>query len=267
MFKKISQNRMYETIVDQIFESIMRGDLKSNDKLPSEHELCGAFGVSRVTIREAIRALEQYGIVEVRQGSLGGSYIKSASLNNITEQIIKIVGMADIIFPHLSEARIGIECAAINQLKRIKVSQEEFSDLENNMADAECFFKQGKDMERLRSNFEFHSKLVAMSKNPIYIVTHNVIVHASIKFFESVHATEAMVIKTLDEHMEMVSYMKKGDFNRVCEICESHIRGVGERIIEKSKGQSKLITPATKYVEAAIPAEGEINNSVTADHK
>ncbi|MHB8828456.1 MAG: FadR/GntR family transcriptional regulator [Syntrophales bacterium] len=256
MFKKISQNRMYETIVDQVFESIMRGDLKPNDKLPSEHELCGVFGVSRVTIREAIRALEQYGIVEVRQGSLGGSYIKSASLNNITEQIIKIVGMADLIFPHLSEARIGIECAAINQLKRIKISQEEFAELENNMADAERFFKQGKEIERLRCNFGFHSKLVAMSKNPIYIVTHNVIVHSSTRFFESVHPTEVMVRKTLDEHREMVRYMKRSDFKRVCEICESHIRGVEERIIEKSKGQSKLLLQQQNYVEAVIPVEG-----------
>ena len=57
MFQKIDQGRIYERIVDQILQSILSDELKPNDKLPSEKELGKIFGVSRGTIREAIRSL------------------------------------------------------------------------------------------------------------------------------------------------------------------------------------------------------------------
>ena len=231
---------MYETIVDQIYEAIMRGDLNHNDKLPCEHKLCEMFGVSRVTVREAVRALEQYGIVEVRQGSLGGAYIKNISLDDITDQVTKIIGMTNITFSNLSEARLGIECAALKQLKNRKLNQKELADLENNILAVENFAKQGNSRERLRANFDFHLKLVALSKNPIYSVMHNAIVHLSYKFFEKVQASELMIQKTINEHRKILNYIKKNDINEACEICEKHIRDVGKRIIEKSKKQSKL---------------------------
>jgi DNA-binding FadR family transcriptional regulator len=240
MFKKVSQSRIYEIIVDQVFESIMRGDLKPDDKLPNEHELSNIFGVSRVTVREAIRALEQYGIIEVRQGSAGGSYVKHLGVDDVSEQIIKVFSMLNTPFPQLSDARMGIEGAVFDQLKKNKVSQEEFLELENNIAKAELFVKQGNSAERMRCNFDFHSKLVALSGNPIYMVVHRVIVFFSHKFFESVQPTEAMMRKTIEGHYEIVNYMKKGDFDRAGEIYKKHIENVSELIIQKSKNQAKL---------------------------
>ncbi len=87
MFKKIKQNRMFEVIVDQVFEAMLRGDLKPNDKLPSEKELGQIFGVSRVTVREAIRSLEQFGAIEVRQGSMGGADSDAAASHPVLHPI------------------------------------------------------------------------------------------------------------------------------------------------------------------------------------
>ena len=52
-------------------QAILRGELKPRAKLPSEFELGKIFGVSRVTVREALRSLKQFGIIEIRQGSQG----------------------------------------------------------------------------------------------------------------------------------------------------------------------------------------------------
>lgn len=240
MFKKVIQTRTSEKIADQIFESIMRGDLKPNDKLPNEHELCNAFGVSRVTVREAIRTLEQFGIVEVRQGSLGGSYIKDIGLDDISEQMIKIFRITSMTFSQLSEARVGIESAAFNQLKLREIGPKEFLALEKTLADAENFARQGKTAERLKSNFDFHVKLVAMSKNPIFIVTYNMVAYFSYQFFKSVEASDQMIQNTFDRHREIVEFMKKRDFDQACEACVKHIEEVAKRIVEKSKYQSNF---------------------------
>jgi DNA-binding GntR family transcriptional regulator len=59
LLKKFSEGPMYVRIVNQLIESILSGELKPKDMLPSKNELGEIFGVSRVTVRKALRSLEQ----------------------------------------------------------------------------------------------------------------------------------------------------------------------------------------------------------------
>ncbi len=61
MFSRVNVDRVSQVIVDQIKLLIREGRLQPGDRLPSERELCQRFGVSRVTVREALRVLEQEG--------------------------------------------------------------------------------------------------------------------------------------------------------------------------------------------------------------
>src|SRR2546430_15110942 len=67
--------RVYEHIVAQIERAIYEGRLAHGDKLPPERQLVREFAASRVAVREALRALEHRGLVEVRQGSAGGDLL------------------------------------------------------------------------------------------------------------------------------------------------------------------------------------------------
>jgi len=58
-----------------IADSIERGDLVPGDKLPAEREFAAAFGVSRMTLRQALAALEQRGVIERSPGRFGGAFI------------------------------------------------------------------------------------------------------------------------------------------------------------------------------------------------
>jgi len=68
MYKVIQSSRLYEQIVQQIEESVTKGSLKEGDKLPAERELALQFGVSRTAVREAIKALQEKGLVEALPG-------------------------------------------------------------------------------------------------------------------------------------------------------------------------------------------------------
>ncbi len=68
MYLPVQPERLYEQIVSQIEQRIVAGDLKAGDQLPSEHELAKQFAVSRTAVREAIRALHEKRLVEVRPG-------------------------------------------------------------------------------------------------------------------------------------------------------------------------------------------------------
>ena len=70
---------LYRQIADRIREQIARGELKPGDALPTESALQTEFGVSRVTVRQALRQLVEQQILESIQGS--GTYVKEERVN------------------------------------------------------------------------------------------------------------------------------------------------------------------------------------------
>lgn len=242
-FKKIQQNRMYESIVNQVLEALLRGDLRPHDKLPSEKELATIFGVSRVTVREAIRSMEQFGVIEVRQGSRGGAYIKEMDLDSVVEQIGNALRMTSINFQNLAEARATLEEIIVRRLIPSKIKKKDFDRLQENVAEAEQKFKENKERERLLENFRFHTILAEITDNPIIILMHKLIVDLSLSFFENVKPSNAMIQKTIGYHREVVALLKEKQFEKASEMCSHHIQEVSKRIVEKSKKQSLLKKP------------------------
>ena len=74
LFQIVRRQHVWSSVVDQIRELIDSGRLKPGDRLPSERQLCTQLGISRVSVREALRVLESVGYVEVRSGS--GAYVR-----------------------------------------------------------------------------------------------------------------------------------------------------------------------------------------------
>lgn len=89
MYLPIQTERLYERIVSQIEQRIEAGTLKVGDQLPSEHELAEQFAVSRTAVREAIKALRQKGLVEIRPGR--GTFITNATMDTIRNSLGMLV--------------------------------------------------------------------------------------------------------------------------------------------------------------------------------
>src|SRR5947209_9808864 len=68
MLKPIGKQRVAEEIVQQLRSLILRGHYATGDKLPPERKLAEELGVNRASLREAIKSLEQMGLVKTRQG-------------------------------------------------------------------------------------------------------------------------------------------------------------------------------------------------------
>ncbi len=77
LFTPIRARRSFEEVMEQITEAIRAGDLQTGDRLPSERLLAARMGISRPTLREAIKILTDFGVIEVRHGSTGGMFIQS----------------------------------------------------------------------------------------------------------------------------------------------------------------------------------------------
>ena len=69
------RERLSDAIASQIKTLIFSNNVEERQKLPSERDLADQLGVSRVVVRDALRSLEQSGLIEIRPGSSGGSFV------------------------------------------------------------------------------------------------------------------------------------------------------------------------------------------------
>src|SRR5687767_15978498 len=75
MFTPVQTRRTFEEAVEQIAEKVKLGELRVGDRLPSERALAEQMQISRPTLREAVKVLQDSGLVEVRRGSGGGVFV------------------------------------------------------------------------------------------------------------------------------------------------------------------------------------------------
>jgi GntR family transcriptional repressor for pyruvate dehydrogenase complex len=108
-FRPIKQFRVSEEVCEQLKQSILLGHFKAGDKLPSERDLVEEFQVSRVAIREALRALEKSGFIATRPGANGGTYVIELTFENITNAFLDLFLADKISIPELYQVRLLVE--------------------------------------------------------------------------------------------------------------------------------------------------------------
>jgi DNA-binding FadR family transcriptional regulator len=117
LLRPVRAGNAFEETVERLLQAIKLGVVAHGDKLPPERELSVQLGISRVTLREAIRALQDAGYLDVRRGRYGGAfviYVPPAPDEGDLRQVVAEMGMAD-----LADAltfRLAVECGAAQVL-------------------------------------------------------------------------------------------------------------------------------------------------------
>ena len=107
-FAPIAPQRAFEDIAAQIRDLVAGGKLKPGDRLPAERDLSAKFNVSRNTLREALRALELSGMIELRKGASGGAFVLPGNSGVVVNGLRDLYHLGAITPEHLTEARISI---------------------------------------------------------------------------------------------------------------------------------------------------------------
>ena len=85
MYRTVKTSRLFEQIVQQVEDSILKGQLKPGDQLPAERELAQRFGVSRTAVREAVKTLREKGLVEAYSGR--GTFVTNGTSQAIRQSL------------------------------------------------------------------------------------------------------------------------------------------------------------------------------------
>jgi GntR family transcriptional repressor for pyruvate dehydrogenase complex len=108
--------KAYEQVADQLRELIVGGQLARGERLPNENTLAHEFGVSRATVREALRLLAAQNLIRTAKGAGGGSYVTLPSVDHISEFLHASINLLteaqDVSLEEFLEARELLEVPA-----------------------------------------------------------------------------------------------------------------------------------------------------------
>lgn len=160
--RPVSSGRASQQIVDQIVALLRSGRLAPHDRLPSERQLAEAFGVSRVTVRDALRTLEAQGLMSVRVGAGGGAFVTAPSNEVVGERLTDLLTLSPVDPDQVAEARLMMELGILD-LVLARATEEDLEGLREVCRLAEESLAGGA-YERTTAE-EFHARLAEATHN------------------------------------------------------------------------------------------------------
>lgn len=167
VFRRIRVEPAYKAISAEIERSIMTGVLKPGAPLPTEQELAEQFGVNRSTVREAIRQVEQEGLVQRREGRR--LFVTLPGLIDFAPRAIRILLLQQTTFHELWEVAIELEFLAAKLAAR-QCCEADIDELAGNIAEAEALLKKDQTKPAIKQalidlDIAFHAMVARASRN------------------------------------------------------------------------------------------------------
>ena len=165
MYRVIQASRLYEQIVQQIEESIRKGELSEGSQLPAERDLAKQFGVSRTAVREAIKALQEKGLVDAFPGR--GTFVTNGTSNSLRRSLDRIIKSGEpdgwdylVEFREILEPEIAALAAVRATDQDLTTMREALDVMDNAGQDSEAF---------IEADLDFHLALAEAAANPIVL--------------------------------------------------------------------------------------------------
>ncbi|MGI6161199.1 MAG: FadR/GntR family transcriptional regulator [Christensenellales bacterium] len=159
------QNRTKcDMVVEELRNSIVRGDYKTGDRLPPESMLCEQFGVSRITIRESLKKLNMMGIVSIQQGR--GTFVENIDLALFLKPMYQLIDFESVDISTIYDARLYVECGSC-RLAAINRTPEHLTAIHNALLRFKDSLDHGDIEKGTVYDTDFHVAIAEASCNPL----------------------------------------------------------------------------------------------------
>ena len=231
IFRPIRQLRVSEEIIAQLKQSILLGHFKPGDKLPAERDLAEEFRVSRVAIREALRALENAGFLVTRQGANGGAYVTDLTFEYLANAFLDLFLADKVSIPELHRVRLLIE-PEIARLAALAITPEYTQRLKKALQSEEL--PTTSLVEDIEMKTAVHYILAEMCGNRFF----EAIVRSSMKLTHKlieVVDPDPYTLHPAGMHRPIVEAVLAGDAKAAAEAMGRHTVEFGEILIKMEK--------------------------------
>lgn len=238
MFKSVRPDRISQTVVDQIKEAIFQKKIKTGDKLPSERQMMEQFQTSRVTIREALKNLENSGILEIRRGTQGGAFVRDPDVKFVSGFLQDMFSMGNIKVFDLTEARMAVEPFSV-KIATERIKADSLEQIKQNIRETrECLTSHHAIDARLLT-LEYHRLIAQASGNPVIFFMVDSIMDIMENNVSTIGIPAETIEDTLYYHEGIYEAVMKRDPQRAQELMLKHIQEIHAALDLESNGFRK----------------------------
>lgn len=229
-FQAIRSARAFEEIAAQIRNELAAGRLKVGSRLPSERALSEQFGVSRNTLREALRSLEHAGLIRLQKGASGGAFISERSGEAIVNGLLDLFRVGSIHPAQLTEARIWLESIIVREACQ-RATDEDLAELHRNIDEAEAAFERGDFDTRVEQHLNFHRILARMTGNPIMVIVMDGVLSVLLMFVRSIGDYQNAYV--LPSRRRFMRHMEEGNVEAAVAEMETSLKRLQRSYLSK----------------------------------
>ncbi|RZL84600.1 MAG: FadR family transcriptional regulator [Rhodococcus sp. (in: high G+C Gram-positive bacteria)] len=217
--------KLAEQLAHELVAEISRSNMKAGDRLQSEVLMAEQRGVSRASLREALRILEVHGLITIRTGPNGGPVLTDLTARDFARMTTLHFNAAGVTFRELLDARVVLE-PRMAELAAAKRTSEQMLELRSNVRD----HRRATDLQDLvRYAHDFHELVADMAGNDNRALS---LMTASIHGIFDVYlhrgrSVEAM-LHTADVHGELSDAIEEGNAERAEALMEAHMLASAE---------------------------------------
>jgi GntR family transcriptional regulator, transcriptional repressor for pyruvate dehydrogenase complex len=229
--KGIKRPRVHESVADQIRQAIFGGLLVPGHKLPPEREMAVRFQTSRVALREALRNLENEGMITIKQGFGGGAFVSDFdnALRALLHSLNTVVKLGRAKSIHLSEVRTILE-PEITGLATLRATSADLSAIEAVVLAQEKRLQAEFNRELNsgsgpsgRGCLEFHCRLADAAHNPVLNIVANAVNESIRDPISRSKLIYEMRSRVVTSHRAIFEAMRSRDVTRARNVMAQHI--------------------------------------------
>jgi GntR family transcriptional repressor for pyruvate dehydrogenase complex len=224
--------KSYQKVIEYIKQQIKEGKLEAGGKLPTERELSEILGVSRNSVREAIRSLDIMGVIRSHQGA--GNYLAGSFENSLAESLSIMFLLNQFDYQQISQLRRGLEMQAL-LLAIDNITVDEIGELIQIISQLE----HEKEEINVILDKRFHYNIAKASRN---VLITNILQALSDLLDQFIYDLRRDILSTEDSriilneaHYEMMKSLITRDKNLAREAINKHFGIVDEKLHEKER--------------------------------
>jgi DNA-binding FadR family transcriptional regulator len=216
--RRVKITRAYEQLAEVLRESIEAGALREGERLPSESKLAEQAGVSRSTVREALRTLQEAGLIE--RSSPKVMVVRGRTEEPEHRELTAALRRRNVTFHHLYEALYTIE-PELTRLATERANESDIAELHDNLEAQQRNLEHFHEWSRLDQ--EFHLAIAEMSANPALIVTRAPITNLLLPVLNRFIDSSSLTTHALRYHHRILAEIEARDPELAAAVTRRHI--------------------------------------------
>lgn len=236
MFEPVKNQRISDEILGQIRDAVFSGKFQVGDRLPNERKLAEQFAASRTSVREALRALEQAGMIHIKKGVNGGVFIADMDHRLVSKPFQTLLQLRKVSLDHIVEVRLTFEPVAA-RLAAERAKPEDLRELGEVIEKMTQVIEAG---EPPRSHdLKFHKLIARAAGNPILEMLAESMLELASQVITDLHPSIDVLKHVLKCHKDVFEAIRAKDSDRAFEVMTEHILDVQKRLSDRTNGRRR----------------------------